>query len=73
MLFTSCSEKLAEDIENLYGDQLDKKAEQELLAKMYQLAHGETCRSYLARIRGLSNVFKLSVTCTAATCGEQVS
>ena len=35
--------------------------------------HGETCRSYLARIRGLANVCKLSVTCTAANCGEQVS
>ena len=35
--------------------------------------HGETCRSYLARIRGLANVCKLSVTCTAADCGEQVS
>ena len=35
--------------------------------------HGETCRSYLARIRGLANVCKLSVTCTAAGCGEQVS
>ena len=35
--------------------------------------HGETCRSYLARIRGMANVCKLSVTCTAANCGEQVS
>ena len=35
--------------------------------------HGETCRSYLARIRGLANVCKLSVTCTAASCDEQVS
>ena len=35
--------------------------------------HGETCRSYLARIRGLANVCKLSVTCTATGCSEQVS
>ena len=35
--------------------------------------HGETCRSYLARIRGLANVCKLSVQCTAAACDEQVS
>ena len=35
--------------------------------------HGETCRSYLARVRGLANVCKLSVTCTASGCGEQVS
>ena len=35
--------------------------------------HGETCRSYLARIRVLANVCKLSVTCTAAGCNEQVS
>ena len=35
--------------------------------------HGETCRSYQARIRGLANVCKLSVTCTAANCGGQVS
>ena len=35
--------------------------------------HSETCRSYLERIRGLANVCKLSVTCTAADCGEQVS
>ena len=35
--------------------------------------HGESCRSYLARIRGLANVCKLSVTCTAANCSEQVS
>ena len=35
--------------------------------------HGESCRSYLARIRGLANVCKLSVTCTAADCVEQVS
>ena len=35
--------------------------------------HGESCRSYLARIRGLANVCKLSVTCTAADCSEQVS
>ena len=35
--------------------------------------HGETCRSYLARIRGLANVCMLSVTCTAAGCSEQVS
>ena len=34
--------------------------------------HGESCRSYLARIRGLANVCKLSVVCTAADCGEQV-
>merc|ERR1719435_658453 len=35
--------------------------------------HGESCRSYLARIRGMANVCKLSVTCTAAACDEQVS
>ena len=35
--------------------------------------HGESCRSYLARIRGMANVYKLSVTCTAAGCNEQVS
>ena len=35
--------------------------------------HGETCRSYLARIRGMANVCKLSVECTAASCEEQVS
>ena len=35
--------------------------------------HGETCRSYLVRIRGLANVCKLSVTRTAASFGEQVS
>ena len=35
--------------------------------------HGETCRSYLARIRGLANVCKLSVACTATGCDEQVS
>ena len=35
--------------------------------------HGETCRAYLARIRGLANVCKLSVTCTSASCGKQVS
>ena len=35
--------------------------------------HGESCRSYLARFRGLGNVCKLSVICTASDCGEQVS
>ena len=35
--------------------------------------HGETCRSYLARIRGMANVCKLSVACTAVGCDEQVS
>merc|ERR1711888_414056 len=35
--------------------------------------HGETCRSYLARVRGLAKVCKLSVTCSATDCSEQVS
>ena len=33
----------------------------------------ESCRSYLAKIRGLANVCKLSVECSAADCSEQVS
>ena len=37
-LLSSCSEELAEDMENLYGEQLDKKTESELLSKMHQLA-----------------------------------
>ena len=37
-LLSSCSEELAEDMENLYGEQLDTKTESELLAKMHQLA-----------------------------------
>ena len=37
-LLSSCSEELAEDMENLYGEQLDTKTEQELIAKMHQLA-----------------------------------
>ena len=37
-LLSSCSEELAEDMENLYGEQLDRKTESELLSKMHQLA-----------------------------------
>jgi len=37
-LLSSCSDELAEDMENLYGEQLDTKTESELLAKMHQLA-----------------------------------
>ena len=37
-LLSSCSEELAEDMENLYGEQLDTKTESELLSKMHQLA-----------------------------------
>ena len=33
-LLSSCSEELAEDMENLYGEQLDTKTESELLSKM---------------------------------------
>ena len=36
-LLSSCSEELAEDMENLYGEQLDTKTESELLAKMHQI------------------------------------
>ena len=35
--------------------------------------HGESSRSYLARVCGLTNVCKLSVTCTADGSREQVS
>ena len=37
-LLSSCSDELAEDMENLYGEQLDTKTESELLSKMHQLA-----------------------------------
>ena len=37
-LLSSCSEELAEDMENLYGEQLDTKTESELLSRMHQLA-----------------------------------
>ena len=37
-LLSSCSEELAEDMENLYGEQLDMSTETELLDRMHQLA-----------------------------------
>ena len=39
----------------------------------YKGLYAPAGRNDLARIRGLANVCKLSVTCIAADCGEQVS
>ena len=64
------------------GTVVDTKSEVEMLAEIKKIAvitrsnlvnvdvrgTGESCRSYLDRIRGLANVCKLSVTCTAAAC-----
>ena len=37
-LISSCDDELAEDLENLYGNELDNKTETELLTMMHQLA-----------------------------------
>ena len=72
-----------QDLENMFGAQLDQKSELELMADMRRLAvvaqnnlvnivrlrsleqdRDESGRSFLARLRGLGAVCRLSVNCS---------
>ena len=76
-----------EELNNLHGDQLDNKTEEELLAEMKTLAivaqnhlvnivrvrslvqdRDEPIRSYLARLKGVAAVCKLTLQCTCGCC-----
>ena len=82
-LLACCSEELMEELNNLHGDQLDAKTEEQLLAEMRTLAivaqnhlvnivrvrslvqdRDEPVRSYLARLKGVAAVCKLTLQCT---------
>ena len=82
-LLAYCSEELMQDLENMFGAQLDQKSEAELMADMRRLAvvaqnnlvnivrlrsleqdRDESGRSFLARLKGLGAVCKLSVECS---------
>ena len=82
-LLACCDEDLMEELNNLHGDQLDTKTEEELLTEMKTLAivaqnhlvnivrvrslvqdRDEPIRSYLARLKGVAAVCKLTLQCT---------
>ena len=82
-LLACCSEDLMEELNNLHGDQLDAKTEEQLLAEMRTLAivaqnhlvnivrvrsmvqdRDEPIRYYLARLKGVAAVCKLTLQCT---------
>ena len=81
-LLACCSDELIEELNNLHGDQLDAKTEEQILAEMKTLAivaqnhlvnivrvrslvqdRDETIRSYLARLKGVAAVCKLTLQC----------
>ena len=82
-LLSCCSDELSEELGNLFGEQLDNKSEEEILAEMRRLAvvaqnnlvnivrlrsliqdRDEPIRSYLARLKGISAVCKLTLRCS---------
>ena len=82
-LLACCSEDLIEELNNLHGDQLDTKSEEQLLSEMRTLAivaqnhlvnivrvrslvqdRDEPIRSYLARLKGVAAVCKLTLQCS---------
>ena len=81
-LLACCDEELMEELNNLHGEQLDAKTEEQLLAEMKTLAivaqnhlvnivrvrslvqdREEPIRSYLARLKGVAAVCKLTLQC----------
>ena len=82
-LLACCDEELMEELNNLHGDQLDTKTEEQLMAEMKTLAivaqnhlvnivrlrslvqdRDEPIRSYLARLKGVAAVCKLTLQCS---------